>query len=131
MVPPGDSGCSKLPGVSAGSRNEDECQLPDCITSPGFSKNEFPSVQLHPQDETSSTGANVSGGGGQMVGNKTGVGSAEHSSEKPILQGQCQQRGVPQKDQTSKKVIQDATRSDGTGHTGLLQSWKAVQAPLL
>ena len=64
-----------------------------------------------------------------MVGNKTGIGSVEHSSEQPILQVQCQQRGVPQKDLTSKKVIQDAMRSDGTGHMEHLQSQEAVQAP--
>ena len=44
VVPPGDSGCSELPTVSDGSRNEDECQSPDCKTSPVFCKNEFPFV---------------------------------------------------------------------------------------
>ena len=89
VVPPGDSGCSELPRVSAGSRNEDECQSPDCKTSPVFCKNEFPSFQLHPRDETSSTGADVSRGGRQMVSNKMGIESAEHLSKQPILQGQC------------------------------------------
>ena len=81
VVPPGDLVCSKLPTVSDGSRNKHDCQSPDCKTGPVFCKTAFGGVQPPPRDETTSTGTDVSGGSGQMVGNKTGIGSAEDSSE--------------------------------------------------
>ena len=57
-----NSGCSEIPTVSVGSKNDNECQLPDCKTSPVFCKIAFWSVSLQLRDKTRSPRTDVSGG---------------------------------------------------------------------